>query len=150
MFKSSLFLILILFASSKSFAADTVKVIIATQVLQCTLGEKLNCKALGQIQSKEIVLKKEGGNVELVDKEHGLSAEIVTSLENNNVVYSMTLCSSETCSISTTNTDQKGNINQSMSGQYNYTQKSFYILLFFITNQVSGLNLEELFTKMIP
>lgn len=144
------FISLLLLISTQTFASDSVKIMISTQVFHCDLDEKLHCQAISQIQQEEFLLKKDGGRVQLEDKEHGLNADIVTSLDNNNVIYDMTLCSSESCTMSTINSDSNGNINQSMSGQYNLTQKSFYVLLFFITNQVNSINVKEHFLKVMP
>lgn len=144
------FISLLLIFSASSFASDSVKVLIATQVFHCQFNETLNCRAIDQIQRKEILLKKDSGGVQLVDKEHGLRADILTSLDNNNVIYEMTLCSSESCTTSTVDSDSVGNISQSMSGQYGQTQKSFYVLLFYITNKIDSVNLNKHFLKAMP
>jgi hypothetical protein len=146
---SKLFLLLSLLLigvhQSNAFADDTVKVIVATQTYQCDFTDKLNCKAINEFQQKEIMIKKNGGSVQVEDKEHGLMATMVTVLEGSNVSYGLTLCSALSCSVSTVESNSNGDIAQSMSGQYNITQKSFKVLLFFITNKLSSTNMGNKF-----
>jgi hypothetical protein len=137
------FLNLFLLISTQAFADDSVKVTVGTQTYLCEIAAQLNCKAVNQVQQQEMALKKNGGKIQIADKDRGLSADIITSLDKNNVVYDITLCSSQSCSINTVTSDTTGNINQVMAGQYNITQKSFYVLGFFISTHASGLNLEE-------
>ncbi|MGZ3807585.1 MAG: hypothetical protein ACXVCE_05825 [Bacteriovorax sp.] len=143
MTKTIAFLGLFLLTSTQSFAEDTVKATIGTQTYLCELTTQLSCKAVNQVQQKEMLLKKNAERIQIEDKDRGLSAEVSTSLDNNNVVYDLTLCSSQSCSMSTVTSDPSGNINQVMSGQYNITQKSFYVLGFFISTHANGLNLED-------
>jgi len=134
---------LFLLTATSAFAEDTVKVTVGTQTYLCELSSELNCKAVNAVQQKEILLKKQSGKVQIEDKAKGLSAEVITNFVNNSVVYDMTLCSNQSCSISTTTSDATGNINQVMSGQYNITQNSFYVLGFFISTHANAVNLEE-------
>ncbi|MGZ3787880.1 MAG: hypothetical protein ACXVLQ_05120 [Bacteriovorax sp.] len=143
MTKTIAFLGLFLLTSTQSFAEDTVKATIGTQTYLCELTTQLSCKAVNQVQQKEMLLKKNAERIQIEDKDRGLSAEVSTSLDNNNVVYDLTICSSQSCSMSTVTSDPSGNINQVMSGQYNITQKSFYVLGFFISTHANGLNLED-------
>ena len=126
-----------------TLADDTVKVTVGTQSYHCDLGSELNCKAINEVQQKVINLKKNGGQVGAEDKVRGLSADVITSLNGNNVVYDVTICSGQSCSISTVTSDLTGKINQVISGQYNITQKSFDILGFFISTQANAINLQE-------
>ena len=137
------FLSFLLLSSNIALADDTVKVTVGTQTYLCELTSQLNCKAVNQLQKQDIQLKKNAGQISIADKERNLTADIATTLENNNVVYDVTLCSSQACSLSTVTSDPTGNINQVMSGQYNITQKSFYVLGFFISTHANGVNLEE-------
>lgn len=148
MSKTIPFLCFLFLMTATSFAEDTVKVVVATQLFHCDLGEKLDCAAVNQIQEKEFLLKKNGGAIHMEDKEHGLTGDIVTAQEGNNVNYSFTLCSNLSCTMSTTGSDSVGNISQSMSGQYHLKENSFYVLLFYITNQVNSLKLEYNFNKI--
>lgn len=136
-------LLSLLLSSTIVLAADTINVTIGTQTYFCELASQLNCKAVNQLQKEDIQLKKNGSVVSIADKERNLSAEIATSLNNNNVVYDLTLCSSQACSLSTVTSDPAGTINQVASGQYNITQKSFYVLGFFISTHSKGINFEE-------
>ena len=134
---------LLLLVSNSAFADDTVKVTVGTQSYHCDLGAELNCKAVNEVQQKAIVLKKNGGQVGVEDKPRGLAASAVTSLNGTNVVYDVTICSGQSCSISTVTTDSTGKINQVISGQYNITQKSFDVLGFFISTQAGVTDLQE-------
>jgi hypothetical protein len=139
----------ILLISNSSFADDTVKVTVGTQTFHCELGQALSCKAINQIQQKAIVLKKTGGQVSVEDKPRGLSAEVVTSLNGTNVVYDMSVCSTQTCSLSTVTSDSSGKIDQVISGQYNMTQKSFDVIGFFISTQTPFQNLSEIIINQV-
>jgi hypothetical protein len=146
------FLIGLAFLSSSSiFSAelDTVKVFVATQSYHCELGAALNCKAVNEVQSKVIAMKKSGGQLLIEDKPRGLSAEVVTSLDKTNVVYDTTLCSNEACSIITSNSDSTGRVNQTASGQYNITQKAFDVMAFLITSDVNAAGIENRFLHSI-
>jgi len=138
-----IFLSFLLILSTNLFAEDTVKVLVGTQTYLCEITNQLNCKAVNQVQKAEIQLKKNAGNVTIEDKERKLNAEIATTLDHNNVIYDLTICSAESCSLSTITSDPNGSINQVMSGQYNITQKSFYVLGFFISTQANTINFEE-------
>ena len=116
---------------------------VGTQTYHCDLGAELNCKAVNEVQQKAILIKKNGGQVGVEDKPRGLTADAVTSLSGTNVVYDLTICSPQACSIATTTSDSLGKINQVVSGQYNITQKSFDVLGFFISTQAGIVNLEE-------
>jgi hypothetical protein len=140
MIKTISLLLILLTNVSLSFADDTVRLFAATQTYFCEMSDQMNCKAVNQPQQKEILLNKNGGNVRIEDKEHKLSANAYVSMENTNVAYEMTLCSEQVCSVSVMITDSTGTITQSMSGQYNLTQKSFYVLLFFITTNIQKTN----------
>ena len=129
--------------SNSVFAEDTVKVTVGTQTYHCDLGAELSCKAVNEVQQKVIVLSKSGGQVGVEDKARGLTVSAVTSLSSKNVVYDLTICSSQSCSISTVTSDSTGKINQVISGQYNITQKSFDVLGFFISTQGDASNLQD-------
>jgi len=124
-------------------ADDTVKLMVGTQTFLCEFTSQLNCKAVNQLQQKEIQLKKDGAKIQIEDKARSLSAEIQTSLSGANVIYEITLCSVESCSISNVVTNSLGSINQTMSGQYNITQKTFYVLALFVNSDLSSVNLEK-------
>ena len=130
-----------------AYAEDTVKVSVGTQTYLCTLTSQLTCNPTNQVQQQVMNLKKNGGKIQIADKERGLSADIDTSLDHNNVIYDLTLCSDKTCSISTVNSDAVGNINQLMLGQYNITEKSFYVLGFFINSQGKAMDFEAALLK---
>ncbi len=132
-----------LLLSTNLIADDNVKVTVGTQTYLCEITNQLNCKAVNLVQQKEILLKKNNGKIQIQDKERNLEAEIDTSLNNNNVVYDLTLCSTTSCTMSTVTSDNGGSINQILSGQYNITQKSFYVLGFFISTKAVMINLEE-------
>ncbi|MDD4974087.1 MAG: hypothetical protein PHY93_07030 [Bacteriovorax sp.] len=140
---------LILLISNSSFAEDTVKVTVGTQSYHCDLGAELSCKAVNEVQQKAIVLKKNGGQVGVEDKARGLNADAVTSLNGTNVVYDVTICSGQSCSISTVTSDSTGKINQVISGQYNITQKSFDVLGFFISTQAGVTELQEIILQKL-
>jgi hypothetical protein len=128
---------------SNTFADDTVKVRVGTQSYHCELNPELNCNAANEVQQKVISLKKNGSSIEVEDKARGLSASTAVSLNGANVVYDITICSAQSCTISTVTSDSTGNINQVLSGQYNITQKSFDILGFFITTNTGISDFKE-------
>ncbi|MDO9182720.1 MAG: hypothetical protein Q7U04_09940 [Bacteriovorax sp.] len=133
-----------LMLSTNTFADDTMKITVGTQSYHCELGSTLDCKAVNEVQQKTIMLKKNGGSIGVEDKPRALSADAITSLNGTNVVYDVTICSAQSCSISTLTTDSAGKINQVISGQYNITQKSFDIIGFFISSQAGVANLQEI------
>jgi hypothetical protein len=136
MIKTISLLFILLTNMSLAYADDTIKLLVATQTYFCEMAEQMNCKAVNQPQQKEVVLNKNGGNVHIEDKEHKLNAFVNLSMDSTDVAYEMTLCSEQVCTVSVLSTDPNGTITQSMSGQYNLTQKSFYVLLLFITNNI--------------
>lgn len=141
--KTCAFLIFLLLASTCAFADDTVKVMVGTQTYFCEIAGQLNCKAVNQLQKQEMLLKRNAGQISIQDKERNLTADISTTLDNNNIIYDLTLCSAQACTISTAASNAAGDVNQIMVGQYNITQKSFYVLGFFINNHSSNVNIEE-------
>lgn len=136
--------VLLFLISNGAMADETIKVTVGTQSYHCELGAELKCLAVNDIQRKTIQLKKNDGSVAVEDKPRGLSIDVSTSLSEGRVVYDLTTCSLQSCSISTVTTDFSGSINQVVSGQYNITQKSFDIIGIFLTTQ-NGLsfNLED-------
>jgi hypothetical protein len=122
---------------------ETVKVTVGTQTYHCELGAELSCKAVNEVQQKIIQLKRNGGQVGAEDKARALTADVVTSLDGSNIIYDVTICSAESCSISTTTTDSTGEINLVVSGQYNITKKSFDVLGFFISTNASVTDLQS-------
>lgn len=134
------------FSQAKVLEDDEQKVnlIIGAQTYLCEqANEQISCHAVGELQRKQVSIYKSGGYIGLKDKARNLTAEIVTSVVDTSVVYKATLCSRQTCSNSHVWTDPKGTVNQVMSGQYNITQKSFYILGFFLTTSGTLDNLNE-------
>lgn len=129
--------------SAASFAEDTVKVLVGTQTFQCEINGNLSCKAINNVQQKEMSIKKDGAKIQIADQAKGLSADIITSLNAGNVVYDITLCSNTACSISDNNGGSNGYINQTMFGQYNITEKTFYVLGFFINSENKSVDLAE-------
>jgi hypothetical protein len=127
---------------NSAYADDTVRVTVGTQTYHCEIGTALTCNPVNEVQQKTILLKKNGGNLSVEDKARNLSAYTVTSLSGAKVVYDITICSSQSCSISTVTSDSSGNINQVISGQYNITQKSFDVLGFFISTQNGVVDLQ--------
>ena len=140
---------ILLLISNNAFADDTVKVRVGTQSYHCELNPELSCKAVNEVQQKVILLKKNGGQVGVEDKLRGLTADAVTSLNGTDIVYDVTICSAQSCSISTVTSDSTGKINQVISGQYNITQKAFDVLGFFISTQAGVTNLKDLILKKI-
>lgn len=128
-----------LIISTSVFAEDSVKVLIGTQTYFCQITDQLSCQAANQVQQQQVLIKKDGAKLEITDDKYNLKATIETSLnQSKSVVYDFTLCSKESCTVSTATTDSAGTINHMMLGQYNITQKSFYVLGFFISNQAKG------------
>jgi hypothetical protein len=150
MTKAISLLALFLLTTTAAFSDDTVKVKVGTQTYLCEITTQLNCKAVNQVQQKEILLKKNSGSVHIEDKERGLTADIATTIDNNNVTYDITLCSAQSCTLNTVTSDTIGNINQTMSGQYNITQKSFYVLAFFISGHTGAVNFDVDILNKLP
>jgi hypothetical protein len=124
---------LLFLLSNGAFGEETIKVTIGTQSYHCDLGAELKCVSVNEVQRKTIQLKKNDGSAGVEDKPRGLSVDVLTSLNKGQIVYDLTICSSQSCSISTVTTDSSGSIDQMVSGQYNITQKSFDVIGFFIT-----------------
>lgn len=134
---------LFVLASNLALADDSVRVTVGTQTYHCELGAELNCTAINEVQQKTIMLKKSGGEVGAEDKAHKLSASVLTTLSGTNVVYEMTICSSKTCSLTSTTSDSSGAIDQVVSGQYNITEASFDVIGFFITTNTGMTNFQD-------
>jgi hypothetical protein len=132
-------------AETKALADETQKVLIGTQTYQCDINPQLSCKAINNVQQKEILIKKNGGKIQIADAPKGLSADIDTTFENSQMSYDITLCSKTVCTTSNSNGGQNGYINQTMFGQYNITEKTFFVLGFFINSENHPVNLEEHF-----
>jgi hypothetical protein len=122
---------LILFCSNL-FAADTntdvVKINVATQTYQCTITQNLSCTPVNQVEQKVMEINKNGGKVSIADAPKGLSVDLVSSVTNGNIFYDITLCSSKACSLNNVAGGATGSIAQTMFGQYNITEKSFYVI----------------------
>ncbi len=132
-----------LFSFNIAQAADTVKVAVGTQTYQCTINGNLTCNPVNEVQQQTMTLKKNGGHFQIADTPRNLSADIDTTLENGQVSYAVTFCSHTVCTLSTSNGGANAYINQTMFGQYNVTEKSFYVLGFFINSQNTPVNLQE-------
>ena len=142
--KQLLCLVVLLSISTIATAADdSVTALVGTQTFQCTLGNELKCTPANELQQKEIVLKKHGSSFKIADEARGLEALIDTSLSNGDMSYDITFCSTKVCTLSSSNGGPNGYINQTMYGQYNVTEPSFYVLGFFITTQATVTNLKE-------
>lgn len=124
-------------------ANDSVTALVGTQTFQCTFGTELSCTPANELQQKQIVLKKDGSSFKIADEARGLEALIDTSLSNGDMSYDVTFCSTTVCTLSSSNGGPNGYINQTMYGQYNVTEKSFFVLGFFITTQNKPFNLKE-------
>ena len=123
---------------------ETIKVMVGTQTYQCEIAnQSLSCKPVNSVQQKEMNIKKNGGRIQITDAPRGLSVEITTSLDNTQVNYNASLCSNTVCTVTDNNGGVNGYINQTMFGQYNITEKSFFVLGFFINSQIKPVNLEE-------
>lgn len=125
-------------------AADTVTALIGTQTYQCSFGPDLVCKPANELQQKQIVLKKNGSSLKIADAPRGLEAIIDTSVTDGDMSYDITFCSKTVCTLSSNNGGPEGYINQTMLGQYNMTEKTFFVLGFFITTQNKAANLQDL------
>lgn len=140
--KIGLLITLISLNVSTAFASDNIKLNIATQTYQCTISDqKLNCNPTNAVQSKVLEIGKNNGGITVSDTPKGLSLEINTQLNNNNVNYNLTLCSNTACSINNVFSDNLGSINQLTMGQYNITEKSFFVLGVSIVSLKSNSNL---------
>lgn len=126
-----------------AMADDSVKVSVGTQTYLCTINGNLTCNAVNDIEQQTLTLKKSGGHFQIADAPRKLSADIDTTVENAQVSYSVTFCSNTVCTLSTSNGGANAYINQTMFGQYNITEKSFYVLGFFINSQNAPVNLQE-------
>ena len=126
-----------------ALAADSVKVAVGTQTYQCTINGNLTCNPVNEVQQQTMTIKKNGGHFQIADAPRNLSADIDTTVENGQVSYAVTFCSHTVCTLSTNNGGVNAYINQTMFGQYNVTEKSFYVLGFFINSQNTSVNLKE-------
>lgn len=145
MMKKLLFLVF-LFTNSKGIhaATDSVNAIVGTQTYQCTLEAELNCKPVNELQQKQIVLKKNGSAFKISDEGRALEALIETSVTDGDMNYDITFCSKAVCTISSSNGGPEGYVNQTMFGQYNMTEKTFFVLGFFISTQDKVANMKKL------
>lgn len=109
-------------------STDTVKINVATQTYQCTITQSLTCTPVNQVQTKIMEINKVDGKISIADAPKGLSMDLVSSVENGNVYYDITICSSKSCSLNNVAGGTTGKIAQTMFGQYNITEKSFYVL----------------------
>lgn len=125
-------------------ADDTVTALVGTQTYQCTMGTDLVCNPVNTLQQKQIVLNKNGSSFQIADAARGLEALIETSVTDGDMSYDITFCSSTVCTVSSSNGGPDGYINQTMFGQYNITEKTFFVLGFFITTQSKVTNLKDL------
>jgi hypothetical protein len=130
------------FGAHSAMADDTVKVLVGTQTYQCEINTVLTCKAVNALQQKEMTVKKSGGKIQIADAAKGLSIDIDTTFENADMSYAVTLCSNTACTLSSSNGGANGYINQTMFGQYNITEKSFFVIGFFITTQNKPISLD--------
>jgi hypothetical protein len=127
---------------SNAKADDTVSVLVGTQTYQCTTAGGLKCNAVNSVQQQQMTIKKNGGKIQIADSARNLSADISTSVDNNEMSYDVAFCSKTVCTQSSSNGGAVGYINQTMFGQYNLTESSFYVLGFFISSQNKALDLE--------
>lgn len=131
--------------STVSYADDeTVTALVGAQTYKCTMETELVCKPVNELQQQEVVLKKNGSSLTIADDERGLDALIETSVADGDMSYDITFCSKTVCTVSSSNGGSDGYINQTMFGQYNITEKTFYVLGFFITTQNKAANLKAL------
>jgi len=131
--KLSLIALLFALPLANSFAGDTVRVLIGTQSYSCQFNPELSCAPLNELQKAVMDLKKNGGGVDINDKERNLAGAIRTSVAEGKVNYGMTICSLDSCSAVDTSGGVNGDINQVISGQYKVSETSFNVLAFFIT-----------------
>jgi hypothetical protein len=123
---------------------DSVKLNIGTQTYQCTItNQNLDCKPVNDVERKIIDINKNNGHVQIADAPKGLSVDLNTNLNNGNVIYNITLCSNTSCSINNVYSGATGAINQIMLGQYNITEKSFFVLGVSLTNSNKILDIGE-------
>lgn len=145
-------LIASLIFSASPFAAEpsaTVKLSLATQTYQCTIAnQNLNCTPVNQIERKVMDINKNGGKVQIADAAKGLSLDLVTSLNNGNVLYDLTLCSNTACTINDVYSNANGSINQVMLGQYNITETSFFVLGVSLTNASGAVDFSEQINRL--
>lgn len=140
---------LCLFFSNQIFAADTIKLNVATQTYQCQIAnQNLNCQPVNQVQSKIIDMPRSNGRINVADAPRNLDLEIDTALNNNNMIYTLTLCSAKTCTINDVYSNATGGINQVMLGQYDITETSFYVLGVSVTNGTGVLDFSNSIEKL--
>jgi hypothetical protein len=143
--KLMLCLVSLLAISAAAYAdEDTVTALVCAQTYQCTMGTELVCKPVNELQQQEVVLKKDGSVFRIADEARELDALIETSVTDGDMSYDITFCSKTVCTVSSSNGGAEGYINQTMFGQYNITEKTFYVLGFFITTQNKAANLKDL------
>jgi hypothetical protein len=106
----------------------------------------LDCAPLNELQKAVIDLKKNGGGVQINDKERNLEGSIRTTVVDGKVDYGMTICSPDSCSSINTNGGVNADIDQVISGQYKIQESTFNVLAFFITT--GTLNEMQLKTRM--
>lgn len=143
--KLMLCLVSLLTISAAAYADDdTVTALVGTQTYLCTMGTELVCEPANELQQQQIELKKDGSAFKIADELRGLEALVETSVTEGDMSYDVTFCSKTVCTVSSSNGGSEGYINQTMFGQYNITEKSFYVLGFFITTQNKAANLKDL------
>ncbi len=125
--------------------AESIKVLVGTQTYHCETNGGLSCKAINAVQQKEIFIKKNGGKIQVVDEPRNLSADITTTMDNGEMNYDITLCSQSVCTQNSSNGGASGIIDLTMFGQFLLSEKSFYVLGFFISSQNRAAPLEEKF-----
>jgi len=143
--KLMLCLVSLLAISATAYAdEDTVTVLVGTQTYQCTMGTEVECVPANELQQQQIVLKKDGSAFKIADEPRGLDALVETFVTDGDMSYDITFCSKTVCTVSSSNGGSEGYINQTMFGQYNITEKTFFVLGFFITTQNKAANLKDL------
>lgn len=140
---------LLLISTAASATDDSVQALVGTQTYQCTIGAELDCRAVNEVQQKQIVLKKNGSSFKVSDVPRGLEALIETSVSEGDMNYDVTFCSKKVCTLSSSNGGSDGYINQTMFGQYNITEKTFFVLGFFISTQGKTANFKKILTEKL-
>lgn len=135
---------LLAISTSVYAAEDTVTALIGAQTYKCVNGKEVVCSPVNELKQQEVVLKKDGSTFSIADEDRKLDALIETSVDDGDMYYDITFCSQTVCTISSSNGGSEGYINQTMFGQYNITQESFFVLGFFITTQDKAANLKDL------
>lgn len=124
--------------------SDTIKINVATQTYQCTIAnQSLSCNPVNQVEQKVLEVKKNDGKIQVADNPKGLSFDLSTSINNGNVLYDITLCSNTSCTVNNVYSGPNGAINQILLGQYNITEKSFYVLGVSLSSQNKILDIGE-------